>query len=183
MKLKNLFSSIKIKFSEVFKKNKKLALFVLIAIVLIFVCVTVFPNKESDNNISSNSETLSKVGAKEFKDELELKLKQMLLSIDEVENANVMVVCDESEKYVYLKNTTQTSSGSGDSTTKTITEEVVYEKNGSVSLPIVVSKTMPNIVGVWIVINSVSPSTKLAITNSVSSVLNIDESCISILQE
>ena len=92
-------------------------------------------------------------------------------------------VCDATEKIEYLKNVSETTSGSGDNISRTKTEEVVYEKNGSNSSAIVVSKTMPKIVGVWIVINEVSPSTKLAITNSICSVLNIDASSISILQE
>ena len=44
------------------------------------------------------------------------------------------------KKIEYLKNISQTSSGSGDSLSKTTTEEVVYEKEGSNSSAIVVSK-------------------------------------------
>jgi len=181
MKLKNLITSLKSKFVMVFGKNKKLWSFVLIGIMLVAVCVFFFPNESKKEN-SQKIESGFSSSEKEYKDVLELKLKQMLLAVNEVETANVMVVCDESEKYVYLKNITETSSGSGESSSKTITEEVVYEKSGSNSTPILVSKVMPKIVGVLIVINTVSPSTKLAITNSVASVLNIDESRISILQ-
>lgn len=182
MKLNNLFSSLKSKIIALFGKNKRLTNFILIAAALILVCIFIFPNKESSVESDQNSEISLNVSSKEYKDEIESKIKQMLLSIDEVNFASVMVVCDESEKYVYLKNITQTSSGSGESESKTITEEVVYEKSGSNSSPIIVSKIMPKVVGVWIVINSVSPSTKLDITNSVCSVLNIDKSSINILQ-
>ncbi len=183
MKFKNLFSMVKTKILSLFGKNKRLASFVLIALVLVLICIFVFPSNESKNEEITKSESALYDLSKEYKDRVEEKIKQMLLSIDEISSASVMVVCDESEKYVYLKNITQTSSGSGDSESKTISEEVVYEKNGSNSLPIIVSKIMPKILGVWIVINSVSPSTKLDIINSLCSVLNIDKSSISILQE
>lgn len=181
MKIKNLIASLKSKFVLVFGKNKKLWSFVLIGIMLVAVCVFLLPN-DSKKEDSQKIDTSFNLASKEYKEALELKLKQILLAVDEVESASVMVVCDESEKYVYLKNITETSSGAGEGSSKTTSEEVVYEKSGSNSAPILVSKVMPKIVGVLIVINSVSPSTKLAITNSVASVLNIDESRISILQ-
>ena len=182
MKIKNFLTFLKSKLGLIYSKNKKLFIFVLLFITVIAVCVFMFPSNKEKDKSSLMSENLPSENVDDYKTELEQKLKQMLLSIDEIEFASVMVVCDESEKYVYLKNLTQTTSGSGDSASKTITEEVVYEKNGSNSLPIIVSRTMPKVVGVWIIIDSVSPSTKLAITNSICSVLNIDESSISILQ-
>ena len=63
------------------------------------------------------------------------------------------------------------------------TETVVFEKNGSSSNPIVVATIAPKISGVLIVVNKIQASTKLSIINSVSIVLNVPESCITILQE
>lgn len=181
MKLKNFFSLIKNKLSLIGGKNKKIFTLIVILIALVCLCVFVFPSSdkkeqrvEIENQTSFNSES--------YEIEIENKLKQMLLSISEINEANVMVVCDSTESVEYLKNRSETTSGSGDNVSKTITEDVVYEKNGSNSSAIIISKTMPKILGVWIVINEVSPSTKLAIINSICSVLNIDESSISILQ-
>ena len=181
MKLKNFFSLIKNKLSLIGGKNKKIFTLIVILIALVCLCVFVFPSSdkkeqkvEIENQSSFNSES--------YENEIENKLKQMLLSISEINEANVMVVCDSTESVEYLKNRSETTSGSGDNVSKTITEDVVYEKNGSNSSAIIISKTMPKILGVWIVINEVSPSTKLAIINSICSVLNIDESSISILQ-
>lgn len=182
MKLKNILSLIKNKFSSLSIKNKKFWIFGIVLAVLIYLCIFVFPGSDKNKKDVSESKTQSNFVSKKYEDEIEQKLKQMLLSVSEINEASVMVVCDSTEKIEYLKNISQTSSGSGDSLSKTTTEEVVYEKEGSNSSAIVVSKTMPKIMGVWIVINEVSPSTKLAITNSICSVLNIDESSISILQ-
>ena len=183
MKLKNLFSSIKSKLSFLYGKNKKVFTWGIVLVILIAVFLFAFPKENDKNkNETEESEPLKSVSFG-YEEELESKIQKMLVSMSEVSVANVMVVCDSSEHFEYLKNVSETSSGSGDSASKTITEEVVYEKNGSSSSPIIVSKTMPKILGVWIVINQVSPSTKLAITNSICSVLNVDVSCISILQE
>ena len=183
MKLKNLFLSLKNKISFLYGKNKKLFVWGIVLLVLVFVFLFAFPKEnDEDKNLAKDSESVKNISLG-YEEELESKIQKMLVSISEVSVANVMVFCDSSEHYEYLKNVSETSSGSGDSASKTITEEVVYEKNGSNSTPIIVAKTMPKILGVWIVINQVSPSTKLAITNSICSVLNVESSCISILQE
>ena len=182
MKIKNFITSIKSKISYVFNKNKKFFYLGTILVVLIFLSIFIFPSSnKTETDKEKTNEMLSDCSEK-YEFEIEKKLKQMLLSISEINEANVMVVCDATERVEYLKNKTETTSGSGDNISKTTNEEVVYEKNGSNSSAIIVSKTMPKIVGVWIVINEVSPSTKLSIINSISSVLNIDESSISILQ-
>lgn len=182
MKLKNLFSNLKNKLSLISGKNKK---FIVLGVVLTVLVLGVFafPKNKSTDDSEKETYELSESGSRDYENELELKIKQMLLSMSEIQTANVMVFCDSSGRCDYLKNKTETISGTGESSSKTITEEVVYEKNGSNTSAIIVSKTMPKINGVWVVINQVSASTKLAIINSISSVLNIDSSSISILQE
>ena len=182
MKIKELFSKLKNFFSSGGKHKKIFALCVVLLCLILF-SIFAFPKTNSSSDDKVEISNLSSVTSREYEDEIESKIKQMLLSMNEVSVANVMVFCDSSVKYDYLKNVTESISGSGESASKTTTEETVYEKDGSNTSPIVVSKIMPKINGVWIVINQVSPSTKLAIINSISSVLNIDPSCISILQE
>lgn len=182
MKIKDVFS----KFKNIFSfggKHKKIVILCVVLLCLILFSIFAFPKTNSNSGDEIEAPNLSGVISREYEDEIESKIKQMLLSMTEISVANVMVFCDSSVKYDYLKNVTESVSGSGESSNKTTTKEVVYEKNGSNTSPIIVSKIMPKINGVWVVINQVSPSTKLAITNSISSVLNIDPSSISILQE
>ena len=181
MKLKNIFGVIREKILLLFKNKKSF----LIACVIILVLIAfVIPSDKSDKSDKNNeSGDISKIYFSQYEDEVESEILKMLLSLDQIESASVMVVCDETEKIEYLKNVTETISGSGDSTSKTKTEDVAYEKNGSNSYPIVVSTQKPKVVGVWIVVKGISPSTKLAVIKSISSVLNIEESSISILQE
>ena len=183
MKIKNLLSFLKSKLTSKTGKNKTFYFLGIILLILICLCIFVFPkNKSSEEKNESKIES-TKTNSLKYEDVIEGKILNMLLAIGEINQAKVMVVCDSSEHIEYLKNRTETSSGSGESASKTITEEVVYEKNGSNSSAVIISKTMPKILGVWIVVNEISPSTKLAITNSICSVLNISESSISILQE
>lgn len=182
MKIKELFSKVKYIFS-LGGKHKKFSTLCIILFCLILFSIFAFPKTKSSSDDKIETPNLSSVTSRDYEDEIESKIKQMLLSMTEISVANVMVFCDSSVKYDYLKNVTESVSGSGESSNKATTEEVVYEKNGSNTSPIIVSKIMPKINGVWVVINQVSPSTKLAITNSISSVLNIDPSSISILQE
>ena len=182
MKIKDLFLNLKSKIS-LSGKNKKFLTLGIVLLCLILFSVFAFPKTKSSESFENEEPSLSIVESREYEDEIELKIKQMLLAMSEVSVANVMVFCDSSIQYNYLKNISEIVSGSGESMTKTKTEEVVYEKNGSDTSPIITSKIKPKIKAVWIVINQVSPSTKLAIINSIGSVLNLDSSSISILQE
>lgn len=185
MKIKNFFSGLKTKISSLYSKNKKLFILTMVLILVLLVSFLFYPKSKAKSSKNSVNENLAvkRDDSSDYSKQLETKLEQMLLSLGEVKKASVMVVCESSVSYDYLKNRKETTSGSGDNISKTIDEEVAYEKNGSASTPIIISTIMPKIVGVWVIINSVSASTKLAITNSISSVLNLDETSISILQE
>ena len=181
MKIKSYFVKIKDNIAKIYNKNKKLFISVLLLCVLLFgYCAFLMSSKEKSNNtIESKNET--KLSASNYEDMLELKIKNMLLEIDEVKSAGVMVVCDGSEVNHYLKDNSSTNTTSENSTSQTITEETVYEKSGSNSVPVLEYTIFPKVIGVMVVVNKISPSTKLTIINSISVVLNIDASCISII--
>lgn len=182
MKFKNFFVGLKNKVSSLYCKNKKLFIFTLVLVCVIAFCFFSFPKTSSLTKTKTESSKVQETKTDDFSDKLGRQIEDMLLSINEVKKASVLVVCESSEINEYLKNRKETVSGT-DSQSKTIEEDVAFEKDGSSSSPILITTKTPKVVGVWIVINSVSASTKLAITNSICSVLNIDESSISILQE
>lgn len=178
--MKNFILKLKEKLSKLYNKNKKLFVFTLSLVIIIFVCFLFLPKSKSTTSKEQANESTTATSAN-YSDELEGKIKKMLLSLDEVNKVSVMIVCDSSSEIEYLKSRTETTASDG--STKTVTEEIAYEKDGSKTSAIIVSEKLPKIVGVWVIINSVSASTKLAITNSIISVLNIPETSISILQE
>lgn len=179
MKVFNYFTNIKEKFMLLCGKNKKLFILVLILFVSICLSIALFPTGSSSKK-SENKELSVQLEGLDYSSIIESKIETMLLNLSEIEKVDVMVVCDSTEYYEYLKNIDETKN---DNNSVTRHEEVVFQKDGSNAQPIIVTSKMPKIVGVWIILNSVSASTKLVITNSIKSVLNIDESCISILQE
>ena len=107
----------------------------------------------------------------------------MLLEINEVTSASVMVMVESSPKIEYLTEREEDVKTDEKGSSSVVSTTVVFEKNGSVNTPIVVTTIMPKVTGVFIVLNKISPSTKISIINSISIVLNIDSKCISILQE
>ena len=181
--MKKIFFDLKNKILSFARKNRRLFIVTLVLIfVLLFATVYSFL---SSSKVKADSEivTTKTVVDDRYETMVENKILQMLLSLSEVSKANVMVVCETSVVNEYLKNTSETTSTSDANSTKTITEDIVFEKNGSNNSPIIVSSTFPKVMGVWVIVNNISASTKLAIISSICSVLNISESCISILQE
>ena len=178
MKIMAIFVKIKEKLIELYKKNKKLffaALFlIIVAAVMLFLPTQ---NTKNDSKVLAENENFSENLS--YISSLENKLANMLLKLSVIDSVKVLVMADESEKYVYLTQTETTKNGENE----IIKEEIVYDKNGSSQSPIKVMTEYPKISGVMIVINKVDASTKISIQNAVAGVLNIDSSCIYILQD
>lgn len=178
MKNSEKYTNFKEKFLNLFNKNKKLFIIFVIAIFGIIIILSLPTNKtdSSSNEVAGDENFASQ---KNYTQQLENKLTKMLSRLSCITFADVLVVSDMSEKYVYL--TQNETIKNGDS--ETIKEEVVYDKNGSSQQPIKVQTIYPKVVGVMITINKIDASTKISIQNAVAGVLNIDNSCIFILQE
>lgn len=183
MKKIKIISNITDTVKSLFKKNKKL-FFLTIALIFIMLAVFVSTFFTSKNNSSSKNNTSVSTGILDYTNSVENKLESMLLSLSGISSASVFVMVEATPTVTYLTETEEvtTTNASGSSTT-TKTTTVVFEKDGSISTPITVTTILPKVTGVMVVLNKVSPSTKLNITNAIATVLNIDVSCISILQE
>lgn len=167
----------KIKSMALGGKKKNLIAAILILIVIFIFATLFFSGKFNKQNTSTD------VSADNYSAVLEQKLETMLLSVSEINSADVFVMVNGSVKTNYLMETTESENTNGNNSTKTISTKVVYKKSNGETSPIIVSTTYPEIVGVMIVTNRVSAATKIAIKNSISVVLNIPEERISILQE
>ena len=173
------FSVIIDKIKSLKKGNKKNSLIAAVLIlVVVFIFAILFFSGKSDKQ-----KTTADISADNYSLLLEQKLENMLLGVSEINSVDVFVMVKGSVKSNYLMETTETENSNGNSSTKTISTKVVYKKLNGETLPIIVSTTYPEILGVMIVINKVSAATKISIKNSISIVLNIPENCISILQE
>lgn len=159
------------------KKNLLLIIGLIFGVILLIISFFI-PSK---NKVIKNEKI--EVSVSDYSTSIETKLKQMLLEINEVTSASVMVMVESSPKIEYLTEREEDVKTDEKGSSSTISTTVVFEKNGSVNTPIVVTTIMPKVTGVFIVLNKISPSTKISIINSISIVLNIDSKCISILQE
>lgn len=171
------FTNLKNKLQSIFS-NKILALMIVLIVCVIFIFS--FKNsskKETEQKQIQNSMIL------DYSSSVENKLESMLIKIDEINDVSVFVAVESTPKIEYLTECEETVETGEKNSTSTKSTTVVFEKNGSANMPIAVTTIMPKVTGILIVTNKISASTKHAIINSVSVVLNIDASCISILQE
>lgn len=181
MKFFAFFKNFKEKFKSVFSLKNRKNLFLIIGLIfgVLLLLISFFiptKTKKADNE-------RIEVSISDYSSSIETKLQQMLLEINEVSSASVMVMVESSPKIEYLIEKEEEIKSDEKGSSSTISTTVVFEKNGSVSTPVVVTTIMPKVTGVFIVLNKISPSTKISIINSISVVLNIDAKCISILQE
>ena len=185
MKILSFFNKIKQNLRKLYENNKKLffmsvSIFSIIIIVGIVYLSSLLKTNETSKSKVETTKTSSDYSYSIY---LENKIIDMLTSLDSVSKAKVFVMLDGSEKKYYLKETSTSENSGQSSNSNNFDEKIVYEKSGTNTVPVVVSTEFPNVVGVMIILNKISPSTKLSITNALSVVLNIDSSCISILQE
>ncbi len=183
MKIKKKFNEILSKIRNIYHRNKKL-FFVSMIIVFIFVLVIVYTLFFSGNKVSKNSSNTNSVSLDNYTETLENKLSNMLLSVDEIKTVSVLVMVDSSPIINYLtENEMSETTNSSGGITSSSSSKPVFEKNSGISSPIVISTTLPKVTGVLIVTNKINASTKISIINAISMVLNVDVSCICILQE
>ncbi len=173
------FNTIKEKLKFLKSTNKKKLLFIILFVsIAALVSVSLFL-KSDKNELNKKID----ITADNYSASIEQKLESMISGISEVTSIDAFVMVGSSVKYNYLMETTESEVVNSNGSTKTTSSKVVYEKQNGSSSPIIVSTSYPEIIGVMLVMNKVSSSTKLSIKNSVSIVLNIPEERISILQE
>ncbi len=180
------FSTIKKKMSNLKNSNKKVLLtgiaFVVIALMLV---ISIYVPKSAKNSAKSDGGTSQKILITDYAASIENKLSSMLMQMESINKVSAFVMIDSTPEIKYLTETEEvtTTNKDGEITTSTKSTTVVFEKNGSISTPVVVTTIMPKVTGVLIVVNNISASTKYNIVRAISVVLNIEESCINILQE
>jgi stage III sporulation protein AG len=183
MKNFKFLNNIKENVKKLLNTNKKI-FFLTIALIVVMILIFVSTFFKSKNSSSSSATLNQSVSVSDYASDIENKLSQMLILLDSVSSVSVFVMVDSTPEVKYLtESEEQTSSNSSGTSTTTKTTTVVFEKNGSISTPVAITTIMPKVSGVLIVLNKISASTKLSITNAVSTVLNVDSSCICILQE
>ena len=182
MKKINFIEKFKNSLKNLFFANKKL-FFTSVFAVVALVCVIVFGFVSDKKTAEVKVKNVTEISITDYSEKVENKIVNMLSKIDEITSVSAFVMVDSTPTVKYLTEVEETQTPSDKGTHVSKTETVVFEKNGSSSSPVVVTTIAPKISGVLIVVNKIQASTKLSIINSVSIVLNVPESCITILQE
>ena len=90
----------------------------------------------------------------------------MIIGVGEITSASVMVMVESTPKIEYLTEGEDTVETNEKGSTSTKSQTVVFEKDGSVYSPVVITTLMPKVTGVLVVVNNVSASTKHSLINS-----------------
>lgn len=177
------FKKISEKIKGFYDKNKKLFI-VMVVLILIGIALVFSTLSSLLKPKEKTAATKPQVQITEYAAQIENKLESMLLQLDGITSASAFVMVDATPKIEYLietqENTTTNESGVVTSSKSTT---VVFEKNGSISTPVVVTTIMPKITGVLVIVNKIDPLLKNSIIRALTAVLNVNESCINILQE
>ncbi len=160
------------KLKEMLNKNN-LILIVVLLVILLIASNYIF---SEDKNVETKEVVSTSV--EENNDSLEIKLKNIISSIPNVQEANVMISFSETEKIIPVydtKENTDTVNEENKTSTKTTTEKTVaYEDSGSTKSVIVESKKNASPTGAIVVVKgSISENTKAEIKEAVSMVTNI----------
>ncbi len=180
MKKVTIFTKTKEYFVNLYSKNKKMFFAVIAVVVLILVSVPSMFFVKDKQVKETESDKKTTISYDSYASGLETKIEALLNNLNSISNVEAFVMLESSPIKHYLMELEKSqNSASGE----VIKETIVFEKDGSSTKPVETYVEMPKIAGVLIVVNKIDASTKLAIINSLSVVLNVDSSCISILQE
>jgi len=169
-----------------FKLGKKSQI-LLAGILALIMLIIFFNGMKSSSQSTTGSENKqieaeTTTGSASYEKELEERLDRIISSIKGVGEVEVFVMTETSVETIYAGNEEQKSSGEGNNATTTQSVEIVFEKNGSISTPIVSLEIYPEITGVLIVAEGVNDEKlRLLVINAVSVALNIENSKIEVL--
>lgn len=168
-KLKNVKFSSKVKF-------------LIIALVIVVLFSVFFLNFSSENkvkktqknNVSGNSLYMSYIA------ETESRLINVLNAVKDLSNVKVFLNITQSPKITYL---TEEKISNSSSSSALVTNTIVLAKDGTLTYPIVVLEELPKVKGILIVAKGAgNPRKKIEITNVVAAILDVDVSCVEVLE-
>lgn len=165
---------IKEKFNELFVKDKRLKIAVIIGLigVLILAGTEIIPSKSSNNGDSKNETSYQ-----EYIDSLETDTEEILSSIKGAGKCKVMITIKESDESVFAKNS-DISSSNGSFSEK---HEYVLNDGSNGDEPILLKQSMPKIQGVVIVCEGGDNSVvRESIMSAVTSLFDVSSTKISI---
>lgn len=172
----------KMPFMQKLKSVKHIELIILAIFVIVLAVIYMSSNtkKASNSNIKESS------SLEEYGEYLEIKLENLIKSINGAGNVEVMITFDGRITYEYAtekEEVTTSSSVSGGTNSKTTTNEkmIIVSQNGK-ETPLIVKEIYPNVDGVVVVASGAdNVSVKLDIISAVETLLEVDNNKIQVL--
>lgn len=163
------------------RKKVQLVIAGLLAIIMLIIFIKSFKTKSSALSYKSEENiSVEQDDETDYVMSLEARLTTILSSIKGVENVKVFVMTEASVKRVYAVDEDKQLESDGNN--GKYKSEIVFEKNGSSSTPVVSVEVYPEITGVLIVADGVNDEKlRLMVINAVSVALNIQNSKIEVL--
>lgn len=169
------------KIKDLIKKDKKIAFMLLLAIVgVVLLICSEFMGKEKTEQIVNNT-----VDTREYAENIEKKLVEIISDIDGAGSVNVMVTVETGEENVYAKQVKSEEQSNNEKSVAQYEYEYIVVKSGTSSENGMLLKVIePNIRGVAIVCDGGdNASVRENIINTVSAVLNIKTNKISVCKK
>ena len=160
-------------------KNVKVIFLLLLSVLIFVIFFSGLDVKSSKKNVKSKT-TLSAV---EYCETVENRLINVLGKIKGIGNVDVFVMVDASPTIKFLEETKSETTKKEQSEIVNIETEIVMQKNGTITSPVVVVELMPKITGVLIVASGANNiKLKTSLINTVSAILNINISNVEVLE-
>lgn len=156
--------------------NKK----ILLCSILLVVCVIgLIVLKSSSTESSAISESGTELSSDDYINSIETRIENIVQSVKGVKNAKCLVYTNSSIEIEYAYDTTESNVSDSEYQKNSA---IVFEKNGSKQVPVVIKKTYPKIVGILVVASGVEDEkTRISIVNALASVFDININSIEVL--
>lgn len=158
--------------------NKKIQICIILLVVCIIGLVVL---KDSSNSKNENSSDLSSaIEIDGYVNQMEDRIVNIVESVSGVSNVKCLVYTTTSIEIEYATDVSE--SGGENHSDFQKNSALVFEKDGSKNIPVIIKKNYPKIVGILVVAKGVDDEkTKLSIINALASVFDINISSIEVL--
>ena len=153
-----------------------------IAIILSIIAILIFSSSFKDYVDTDGSQDLSYTSMISYTQDMENKLKSVLLSMKGVENAEVMIAFDSGVELLIASTKETKTITNGSSSTVVVVETPVLVTEKGVSKPIVLQEKLPKPVSVFIVAKGAEDTkVRLNIMKAIEVLFNLEASQIEVL--
>lgn len=162
---------------SLFIKNDKKRIKVIAAIGIIAMLLILLSEMVPDTSQKKSDDSTSNLNSSSYTEQLEMRLEELISSMDGVGECAVMITLENSSENVYAKN----REGKSDERSTGEKEEYVFYKSSGDETPVLIKEYMPRVQGVTVLCSGGDDIVvKEKIINSVTALFNISANRVSV---